>query len=188
MLTQARAICNLSHKMCTPLAVRLPEFGPSWIDRYFEKTRSYSTVRLVPELTLISTVLEELLWNLLVISPWGDACAAFERISLSFVRMPVAWIQIILVAPLFETMLFQYVPIKMASLFSSRPTVLVIVSAIVFALWHSNRIQSIGVIPGGIILSYAFVMKSRESLGNAFCVTAAIHMLHNAIWYGQCFL
>ena len=187
MLTPSRPTFTLAHKICAPLAIGRPEFGTTWIGRYLEKTRSYSTIRLVVELTLISTVLEQLLWTMLLLSPWGAACAALERIWISFARAPSAWIQIILVGPLFETALLQLIPIKMISLFTSRPGVLVIVSAIIFAAWHTG-FQSIGVIPSGLILGYVFVLKGRESLGNAFCITAAIHMLHNAIWFGRCFI
>jgi hypothetical protein len=187
MLTPSRPTFTLAHKICGPLAIGRPEFGTTWIGRYLEKTRSYSTVRLVIEATLIATVLQDLLWTMLLLSPWGAACAALERIWLTFARAPGAWIQIILVGPIFETALLQLTPIKMTSLFTSRPGVSVIVSAVTFVAWHTG-FQSIGVIPSGLILGYVFVLKGCESLGNAFCVTAAIHMLHNAIWYGRCFI
>jgi hypothetical protein len=187
MSTPSKTTSTLARKICAPLAIDCPEFGTTWIGRYLEKTRSYSTVRLVIELTLISTVLEALLWNMLLLSPWGASCEALERWMNSLARMPRAWILYILVAPVFETALLQLLPIKVTSLFTSRPSVLVTVSAILFAAWHTG-FQSIGVIPGGLILGYVFVLKGRESLGNAFCVTAAIHMLHNAIWFGGCFI
>jgi membrane protease YdiL (CAAX protease family) len=188
MLTSATTRSNLAHKICAPLAIRCPEFGTTWIGRYLEKTKSYSLWRLIVELTLIATVLDELLWNVLILSSWGAACEGLDRLLHALARMPGAWILIILVGPVFETILFQLIPIKMMSLFTSRSGVLVIVSAVIFALWHANRIQSVGVIPAGLILGYVFVMKGRESLQTAVCVTSAIHMLHNAIWYGRCFL
>ena len=135
------------------LSISATDFNPkcSLIGRYLEKTKSYSPLRLVVELCLLELALQLLLENMLALSPWGASYEKFYHAHKSMMMMPGVWILAILVAPVFETALCQWIPIRITSLFTSQPRVLVIVSATLFALWHGNICHAVMVFPAGLI-------------------------------------
>jgi membrane protease YdiL (CAAX protease family) len=93
-------------------------------------------------------------------------------------------ISIALAAPLIETLLGQWFPIKIASYFTSRPAVLVIVSTVLFSAAHGSFSLAAAVFPVGLGLAWIFVIKRSESFKKAFWLTASTHALHNSIVFG----
>jgi hypothetical protein len=101
----------------------------------------------------------------------------------------VKLLTVIVVAPLFETWLIQYLPFKfiirskMASRYKESMLPYVLISACFFALLHYQSLWYIvyAFIPG-VIFAYAFarIYKSRLSLKIAFWFTAGIHAATNA--------
>jgi membrane protease YdiL (CAAX protease family) len=164
-----------------PVAVQIPDFGPKprLLNRYLEQTKAYSALRLIVELTAVGFALKLLVGFALGLSPWADSLEKFVQgqpaLDLGFV------IDAILVAPILETVLLQWIPIKITSCFTSRPGVLVVVSAIIFAAAHINPCHALAVFPAGLVLGWVFVSKRNESLGQAFWLTAVVHLLHNVV-------
>lgn len=87
----------------------------------------------------------------------------------------------ILIAPIIETAIGQWLPIWIASFFTTRTSILLFVSTIVFVGFHVYPLRILTVLPIGIILAWSFVVNRRKSTRRAFGVTIAIHALHNSI-------
>ena len=89
----------------------------------------------------------------------------------------------ILLAPILETFLAQWLPIRIGRIFTHRPGVLIGLSTAVFAAMHLHA-GTKGVALGvsvGLLLGCSFVHWQRVSTGRAYWVTTAIHALHNGV-------
>lgn len=88
----------------------------------------------------------------------------------------------LILAPLLETLIGQWIPIWFVSLFTKKAAAIVIVSALLFSLQHVH----VGVpgfltaLPPGIFLSWCFLVKREQSRWGAYWMTAAVHCAHNA--------
>lgn len=94
-------------------------------------------------------------------------------------------------APLIETILGQWLPIRVARVWTENPKILLWVSTCVFALQHIHAgFSGLAVgFGGGIVLAFAFLAWYRVGFGMAFLMTAAIHFVHNGIAFvGALFL
>jgi hypothetical protein len=149
--------------------------GLGWISRFLERTKSYSDLRLVVELTFIFFPLKLLIAVPLVL--FGTEVPD-QGLDVSLWTL----FTIALAAPLAETLLGQWLPIKITSYFTTRPAVLVIVSAVLFSAAHGSVAPAI--LPVGLGLAWVFLIKRRESFKKAFWLTAAVHALHNFIVFG----
>lgn len=91
---------------------------------------------------------------------------------------------IVIVAPIIETAIFQHAVIRLLNklhIFSSRKSLLIIISAIPFAIVHRDNIASIiNTLLIGIIFSYAYVLKMKHS-SEAFWSVTAVHAVRNLI-------
>jgi hypothetical protein len=155
-----------------PLLDPLPESGRK--NRYLERAKSYSDLRLLVEFTLVSFALQMLivlplhLSGLLIPDPEWDA------------RVRTFIVGVVLGPPV-ETLLTQWLPIKVASRFTTRQEIQITVSALVFALLHLQPIRILWCLPTGFILAWIFVSKRSHSFKRAFWLTTALHALHNIL-------
>jgi len=88
----------------------------------------------------------------------------------------------LVIAPLLETIIGQWVPILIASLFTRSVPALVLVSAFLFSLEHVHVGVSgiLTALPPGIFLSWCFLLGRRRSRWRAYWTTSAAHAVHNA--------
>ena len=89
----------------------------------------------------------------------------------------------VIAAPLGETLLGQWLPIRITRIFTSRPAILLWVSTFIFAIQHLHAGFSglaVGV-GGGVVLAFAFLTHYPNGLKPAFWITTAIHALHNGV-------
>lgn len=94
-------------------------------------------------------------------------------------------------APLIETVLGQWLPIRVARIWTENPKILLWTSTCVFALQHIHAgFSGLAVgFGGGIVLAFVFLAWYRVSFVKAFGMTSAIHALHNGIAFvGALFL
>jgi membrane protease YdiL (CAAX protease family) len=157
--------------------LREPVPGCGRIRRFLDRTKTYSDLRLVVVLTLAAFPLKILMAVPLVLL---GVDTPDQKLDVSIGTL----IAIALVAPLGETLLGQWLPIKIASYFTLRPAVLVIVSALLFASAHGSLSLAMAVFPVGLGLAWVFVIKRSESFKKAFWLTAASHALHNFLVFG----
>jgi len=156
------------------------------VERYFQRTLSYSLRRFVLELALVLFPIKMIIGVVV-----GTACGAMGidcpvRLAtdlLAEAGVPTLVITAVLMAPLLETLIGQWVPIWLTSLFTKNTVALVSVSAFLFALGHVY-VGFAGLLvtfPVGIVLSWSFVAMRRHSRWRAYWVTSAIHALHNGV-------
>ena len=97
--------------------------------------------------------------------------------------MASAFIGVIFGAPLVETLLAQWLPIRIGRIFTQRPVVLIGLSTVVFTAMHLHA-GAMGVAVGvsvGLILAFSFLHWQRASSGRAYWITTTIHALHNGL-------
>lgn len=95
-------------------------------------------------------------------------------------------IKLSLIAPFFETLFFQRIPIELMQkkdFFKSKPCLIILISAFLFAVTHYYDIAYIVVVfPIGLILAYSYIIyQKKESKLTAFKVVFIIHMLRNTV-------
>lgn len=94
-----------------------------------------------------------------------------------------SWITIIIIAPIFETFLNQYLPFKLMQNLSwtkNKYGLYILVSAMVFGLMHTYSLQyMIFAFSVGLILGYTYFFYSKAPQ-KAFWSTTLIHALRNS--------
>jgi hypothetical protein len=147
---------------------------------YLDATRRYSTLRFIVEFTLIAFPLK-----ILFILPWialggklgSTTGAVYKGDAVQFLLLACV------AAPLLETFVGQWIPIRLTWFFSHRWPVLLLASATVFAAEHLHVGFSgfLYTFPVAFLLSWSFLVHREYSRWRAYWVTAAIHSLHNLI-------
>lgn len=146
------------------------------IRNYFRKTRHYSRLRFIVELALVPfliNLLPMLVWRLL----GQEIQSTTNRDFLYLFTLGC------IVAPAVETLVFQWLPIGLASFFTKRSFILLLISSVFFAVLHQHRGLS-GIfmaLPTGIFFAWSCLVKWEKSKWEAYWVTTAIHGLHNLV-------
>jgi hypothetical protein len=148
------------------------------IARYLLRTVRYSRERFIIELALIAFPCKMLVmipWALMGLS-YGSTTAAADtgdRGQLFFMG--------VIAAPLLETLIGQWIPIRVMYYFTNRIPYIMIGSAAFFAAQHLHVGPSgfVYTFPTALLLSWSFLLYRRRSRWEAYLVTAAIHALHN---------
>jgi hypothetical protein len=152
---------------------------------YIRGWTEYSTIRLVGEgafLTFFPKVIFILLLAFVLIAFPGLLDGTLpEKEDWDLVSKLVLIGIVSIVIPPIETLLGQYLPILIASKFTNRPVLIIIGSAIVFAIPHISPIGILHAFWVGIILSTLFYQLKKTSPLKAFCIVTIIHGLHNLI-------
>lgn len=93
----------------------------------------------------------------------------------------VPWYWPVLIAPIVETLVFQWLPIGVASRLTSRTAVALWVSTILFSVAHYDEgiLTMIIAAPAGIVLAWAFVVQRDKGVWPALSATALVHMWVN---------
>jgi membrane protease YdiL (CAAX protease family) len=147
---------------------------------YLQRTREYSTWRFILEFTFLAFPLK-MLFVLPYVALGGEmgstTQAAYKGDPLQlFILACVA-------APLVETILGQWLPIRAVWFFSKRWPVLLGVSTVLFAAMHLYVGFSgfLATFPVAFLLAWSFLVHREYSRWKAYWVTSAIHALHNFI-------
>src|SRR5690554_3406970 len=91
---------------------------------------------------------------------------------------------LVLLAPFFETIFLQWLPIELLIKFKIRLSFTLLFSAIIFALAHTyNLIYIIGVFPFGLILAYYYSILRLRDKWIAFLSVMALHSAINLFAY-----
>lgn len=151
------------------------------IGRYFEGTKRYSTRRLILEMALIPFPFKFAL-GALYGALGGEMIETNTEIMAESGILAVIF-GALLVAPLIETLIGQWLPIWFLSFFTSNALRLVLFSALVFSLLHLGFgiLAVLATLPVGIFLSWCFLVGRQRSRWRAYWTTEAAHAIHNAI-------
>lgn len=102
-----------------------------------------------------------------------------------------AFVMGVVFAPLIETIFGQWLPIRVARIWTENPKILLWSATCVFAIQHIHAgFSGLAVgLGGGVVLAFAFLAWYRVGFGKAFWMTSAIHAVHNGIAFvGALFL
>jgi hypothetical protein len=150
------------------------------IAHYLLGTIFYSRRRFIVELALIAfpcKILFMLPWMMLGldIKSTTEAVDKGDTSLLFFLAC--------IVAPALETLIGQWIPIRVMYYFTNRITPIMIGSAAFFAAQHLHVGLSgfVYTFPVALLLSWSFLVYRRRSRWEAYWVTASIHCLHNFI-------
>jgi len=150
------------------------------IFRYFAGTLYYSRFRFIVEFALLAFPLK-----VLVLIPWMllglEVNSTTEAVDTgSTLRLFVLGC---IIAPMSETLIGQWLPIRLLYFYTKDRALILVGSAIFFAAQHLyvGFAGFIYTFPIAILLSWSFLAYRRHSRWEAYWVTTAIHSLHNFI-------
>jgi hypothetical protein len=156
--------------------------------RYFSNTRSYPAMRFIFEMILLAWFLKIIITlpiSLIVLFVYGDPSVWQNPQQAAFAARPVTNTFLALaVAPLLETMLGQWAPITLIKQWTSRQSLTLAAATLFFAglhLFSWDLTIVVATTPIGFVLAWSFLVWQRQSLAHAIGVTAAIHVIHNAM-------
>ena len=100
--------------------------------------------------------------------------------------MASAFIAAILGAPLVETVLGQWLPVRIGRIFTQRRALLICLSTAAFTAMHLHAgVKGVAVgVSVGVLLAFSFVHWQRVSTARAYWITTAVHALHNGVALG----
>lgn len=82
--------------------------------------------------------------------------------------------------PVFETLLFQVLPIEILNRIFNSPRLAIVVSAILFSLSHYyNWVYIVAVLPAGLLYASYYSYLKKAGITKAFLSVTAIHALSN---------
>lgn len=153
----------------------------SFIENYFQRTKSYSDVRFIFELVALTFCLNIILFSL--VSLLFDLDGTGNTALVDEGSLGDLFVSVVVVGPIVETLFDQWLPIKIASFFTPHLGDLLILSSLYFAAQHLyfGLRGFLGLLPLGIFLSWSFLVKREISLWKAFWVTTLIHSLYNLV-------
>lgn len=93
----------------------------------------------------------------------------------------VSWYWPIIIAPIVETLVFQWLPIGVAFRLTSRAPVALWVSTVLFSIAHYDAgvLTMIIAAPAGLVLAWAFIVQRDKGVWPALLATALVHMWVN---------
>ncbi len=151
------------------------------IEGYFRRTEHYSLRRFIAEMALVPFPLKILL---------GVGFAALGgEVTQSTTDAVAKWGPAVLlgtaiiVAPLLETLIGQWLPIWVASRFTNSTVWIIAAATFVFSIQHVHVgvVGLLTALPPGIFLAWSFLLMRRHSRWRAYWVTSVVHSLHNAV-------
>lgn len=96
------------------------------------------------------------------------------------------WYLAIIVAPVIETLIGQWLPIALTSRFTKKTPLIIAVSTILFAAGHydGGLLPVVIALPGALVLAWAFVVWRNRGIWPALTATALTHMWMNLVSFG----
>lgn len=93
----------------------------------------------------------------------------------------VPWFAPIVIAPVVETLVFQWFPIVVTSRLTPKPSLAIVVSAVLFSAAHYDAgiLSMLIAAPSGLVLAWAFMVQRDKGIWPALSATALVHMWVN---------
>lgn len=118
---------------------------------------------------------------------------SFEHLSADNINSPfdlfVKFFSIVVIAPFFETVIFQVLPIETMIKFKAKPLLAVLLSSVIFALAHSyNIVYIITVFPLGFVYCYYYYLLRYKDKYLAFLSVVGLHAASNLFAYVNNFI
>lgn len=157
------------------------------IKSYFERTKKYSTLRFILEMSVVAFVLKVFFVMLTIplFTAFGINTEMNLELEKSFLDDPlVLAVILIIMFAAFETITSQMFILWLGKKISKDISFRILLSSIIFALLHVEPLLMAAVFPIGIILAWAYLLYREKGVWPALWVTTAIHVVHNlfALW------
>ena len=158
----------------------------SFIRWYMKRASLYSNRRFIIEMLVLSFLLKIVAIvpvTLLVLGNLIDPDFGNVEQRAMELGMPLMLFSALVIAPPLETVLLQWFPIWICSLFAKKNIWKIGIPSLFFASLHSvyGVGAALGVFFPGVIFAFSFIVKRKESRWKAFWVTSIIHCAHNAV-------
>lgn len=163
------------------------------LTKYFDNAKNYSTFRLIVEFTLLDLIVKfgvGIFVSIFILIPVGlisgnglkliDNFFVDQNFTTTMSLGELAIISMVIFPP-FETLIFQNFVIWFLSIFTKKKALLILISAIIFALIHLELTAILAIIPAGILLSWVYLIKKDESKWKAFYTTTILHISMNGL-------
>ncbi len=151
---------------------------------YFKKLQDYPSFRFIVEvsaLTLVSRYL--LVVPVVILLTIFNVDTGTPNMDVYKVGQDPFWlfIDLVLLGPLLETWLLQWLPLRVLRLIRIPETLSIWITTIVFAFLHleTGLVNFIGTLPIGYLLVWSYVVRQKKSGWKAFWIVFAIHALTN---------
>ena len=155
---------------------------------WLERTRHYGWLRFLIEATLVALLLRIPVVWIGVPIVGEDARTAYDW--LSDYTIPQLIVMAIIVGPILETALAQWLPVALGRRLFQSDGYAVLMSAWIFGWLHFNQGALLVLImfTTGLVLAWTFLVWRARGLWQAFAMTFAVHALLNSVALGAAFL
>lgn len=152
---------------------------------YFKHTQRYPPWRFVVEMLALTFAMKLAAGLLLGACGVTGAQTTTEALAEDGNRLLIIAKALIL-APLYETVIGQWLPIAIIGRFTMKLDWKIGGSALFFAMLHVGFgwVNPVILLPAALFFSWSWAAQRPRSLERAFALTALIHLLHNAIALG----
>lgn len=158
------------------------------IKKYYRKTRCYSAIRYIVELVILTTLYKFLFvfFGLNIGELFHNDFSELQSENVNVHQNLYITEFIILaglIAPLVETMIFQWLPIQILKKFTNDYIIIILITGFIFASAHLSydKLYAFAMLPYGIIFSWVFYCKYKVSIWSALFYTVLIHSGTNLI-------
>jgi hypothetical protein len=149
----------------------------SWLT----KTNSFNFIIVLTIASILVKIPGTLIGNFLLTSaglnhPPFSSDQQLAKLTLAF------FITAVILAPLFETTIGQYLPFKIIGKFTKSKKLTIILSALIFSLIHLPVIGFLlSAFLVGLIFSWGYVLKTTDKNNKPFVLITISHSIHNLI-------
>ncbi len=153
---------------------------------YFRRISQYSTFRFIAEVTALAFIS-----RFIIVLPVVLLLTVFH-VDLGIPNIEILqiedqfWITVfvaVIIAPLIETVIFQWFPLLIFKLLRIPGFIAIIITTYIFAYAHldDGLINFIGMLPIGLLFVWAFYVRKKKSLIDAFFSVFLIHAFTNLL-------
>lgn len=150
------------------------------ISAYFNKAKTYSTMRFIGEMTVLTYFFKIIGGTLYASIFLAITDRDITQELPTYSNTLFFFIFAVGIVPFAETLIGQAVPVWVVSLFTRKRWLQIWVPALFFTLLHPLAVYG-SILPVGAILTWTYIIKNGHSWWQGFLVTSLLHGVHNAV-------
>lgn len=153
---------------------------------YFRRISNYTTFRFILEVTALTFISRFIivLPIVLILTTLGVDVgeANIDNLDLQNKFLETIFFAVV-IAPFLETLIFQFLPLKLFKLLRIPIELSIFITTLIFAYVHldDGLINFIGMLPIGFLFVWSFVVRDKRSTYNAIFTVFVIHALTNLL-------
>jgi len=158
------------------------------VKNYYRKTLNYSAVRYIAEIVILIILFKlTFAFTGLTIGEFFSSDFSETQLEKNFEYQNLSEkhliLIVVLIVPCIETMLFQWAPIQLLKKITNNYIIIILLTGFIFAIAHLSYdiLYAFSMLPYGLVFSWIFYCKQKQSLWIAFFYTSAVHAGANLI-------